>query len=98
VVKLADVGEVGRTIITGLIVLFVLGIVGYVFFILIGAHVAPVFKHLLSGTGYEGYVDMGWNIFKVLFIVIVIAVFGYVIVKLFFEREPSVQGYYTGGY
>jgi len=95
---LADVGEVGRTIIIGMIVLFSLGIAGYICFTVIGGYVAPAFKHLLSGTDYEGFVDKGWTVFKIIFVILIITVFGYIIVKLFFEREPSVQGYYAGGY
>lgn len=94
---MTDTWEVGKIIFTGLVILFILGIVGYVMFILLGVYVAPMFKYMLAGSGYEGSVDMAWNMFKILFILIIITVFGYIIVKLFFEREPTTHGYY-GGY
>jgi len=92
---MADVLESGRVIIISIVALFILGVTGYVMFVLIGGHVAPVFKYLLSGSGYENSVDMAWNAFKIIFVIMALAIFGYVVVKLFFEREPT-QDY--GGY
>jgi len=89
--------EVGRLIIEGMVILTVLGIVGYVMIMLIGVHTGPMFKHLLQGSGFEDLIDTGWSGWKIVFALVLIIFFGYIIFKIFYEREPTTVGY-QGGY